>query len=416
MSAVVVVVERELEPCAGALSTLLAEAVSELAPVAAPSSNGAPVQVKFARTIPSSGPHWVKVLDGEPPQLSDGTEPMLAMSRAPRANGARVERALPYAEVGSWACARMRRSDLEALAGPALGRDRIPRLADVPHSTREGLRRCARAVTGTRVGVALGGAGAWGYAGAALMLELVERGIPIDLVGGASSGALIGAYYCVGGTRGIERIVRRGPELARSMWRMAWSSSIVERGVDADLGGARLEALEIPLLPIVTNLAKHRAEVVVEGTCGLGVRASVSAPGLFAPTFIDEHRYVDGAVTDNVPTALVESMGAGLVISGNLLPAAKATRARRGVLGRLGDLTDAFHLLVHEAGNPEPGERRLTYAPAAASLPLARTFRYDEAARVTDAARRDPRLADVVDEASRRWRSMRAPRGGQLGS
>jgi NTE family protein len=274
------------------------------------------------------------------------------------------------------------------------------------------------------VGVALGGAGAWGYGGAALVFELLDRGVPVDLVAGSSSGALLGAYYCAAGRAGLEQIILRGPELARSMWTMALTSSLVELAVDADLGDARLESLEVPLLPVVSNISRQRPEVVVEGNVGLGVRASVSAPGVFAPTVIGDEVYVDGAVTDNVPTALVESTGAALVVSANLLPAA-TMRHRRAPVGRLAraldplarvnDFAVAFQLLLHRAGNPERRARRVTYVPEPAELPLVRAFRYGEAARVVDAARRDPRLQRAADDAAAVWRAMRG-RSARVGS
>jgi predicted acylesterase/phospholipase RssA len=323
-------------------------------------------------------------------------------------------RVVPYADLEPWASCRAR-VDLRPHLVSA-----TPRLAQLPEASREALRRCARAITGRRVGVALGGAGAWGYAGAALILELLDRGVPIDMVAGASSGVLIGAYYCAAGKEGIERVIRRGPELARSMWMMALSSSVVEMGVDADLGGARLESLAVPLLPVVSNLALRRAEVVVEGSAALGVRASVSAPGIFAPTVIGDQTYVDGAVSDNVPTALLESVGAGLVVSGNFLPAATMRPARRrgrsrvgrvvrelDPLARVSDFAVALQLFMHMAGNAEPSPRRVTYTPEAVAFPLVRTFQYGEAERMVDAARKDPRLHEAVESAARAWERMK---------
>jgi predicted acylesterase/phospholipase RssA len=460
---IAVSVERGVDLPAAALSALLAEAFGELVPAAvveidramdpdcaladarqrgagseyvfvaidANDRRGAAIASKTSRRVvfahgdaavaPTHDPSTLRVVVGDhlAPSLAPATRGLLSMVRRRASTWSRdrdrergAVRVVAYEDLAPWAACRARLHSREHLTSAP------HHLAQLSEESRESLRRCARALTGRRVGVALGGAGAWGYAGAALILELLNRGVPIDMVAGASSGALIGAYYCAAGKEGIERVIRRGPELARSMWMMALSSSVVEMGVDADLGGARLESLDVPLLPIVSNLARRRAEVVVEGSAALGVRASVSAPGIFAPTVIGDQTYVDGAVSDNVPTALLESMGAGLVISGNFLPAAtmRPARARERArsriarvvreldpFARMNDFAVAFQLFMHNAGNAEPSPRRITYTPEAVAFPLVRTFQYGDAERMVDAARNDPRLHEAVESARRAW-------------
>ncbi|HEX7838745.1 MAG TPA: patatin-like phospholipase family protein [Kofleriaceae bacterium] len=277
---------------------------------------------------------------------------------------------------------------------------------ELPEAARRTFGRWARALTRRRVGLALGGAGAWGYASAALILELESAGVPIDLIAGSSSGALVGGYYCRAGVAGIERLIARGPEIARSMPLMLLSSAVAEYMVEADLGDARLEQLEIPLLPVATNLSRLRPEVIVEGSIGFGVRASVSAPGIFARTIAGGSIYVDGAVSDNMPVALVESMGADLVIATNPLPAAPP-RSTGGVLARLRDFTAAFELLLHVAGEREPSRRRIIYSAGPAAAPLRTTFDYGSAARlVARVTHDDPRFRAAVDASVAAWRGL----------
>jgi NTE family protein len=188
------------------------------------------------------------------------------------------------------------------------------------------------------------------------------------------------------------------------------SSAVAEYAVDADLGDARLEQLEIPLYPVATNLARLRPEVITEGSIGFGVRASVSAPGMFAPTIAGGSIYVDGAVSDNLPVALVEAMGADLVIGANPLPAA-LPRTTRGALARLHDLTTAFQLLLHVAGEREPSDRRVIYSPGPAAAPLSTTFDYGCAARlVAQLTHRDPRFRAAVDASVAAWTELSRPR------
>ncbi|CAN8020160.1 unnamed protein product, partial [Ixodes persulcatus] len=56
--------------------------------------------------------------------------------------------------------------------------------------------RLARFLTGTSIGLVLGGGGARGCAHVGMIRAIYEAGIPIDMVGGVSIGSLVGALWC----------------------------------------------------------------------------------------------------------------------------------------------------------------------------------------------------------------------------
>ncbi|VDO70653.1 unnamed protein product [Haemonchus placei] len=60
---------------------------------------------------------------------------------------------------------------------------------------RSDFARIARILTGNAIGLALGGGGARGAAHVGVLRALRERGIPVDIVGGTSIGALVGGVY-----------------------------------------------------------------------------------------------------------------------------------------------------------------------------------------------------------------------------
>ena len=309
------------------------------------------------------------------------------------------------------------RLDLPALARPALGH-----LARLPEPARRSFARWARAITWRRVGVALGGSGAWGYSHVALMRQLEARGIPIDIVGGSSSGSLMGAYYAVLGRAGLDRAIAAGPQMERLAWLSMLSSTVIDLGADAELGGVTLEELEVLFLPVATNLSHGRAEVITRSTVASAVRASSSAPGLFASTITRTGVYVDGAISDNVPVVLVERMGADLLVACNPLPppAVVSSRAETSALhdflaelnpvNRLHHLRASFEMMMHDFGDCEVSETRIVYDPPPDAGALFGTFHFGRAAALVEAVEREPRFRETIERSAEAWARLSAPR------
>lgn len=305
----------------------------------------------------------------------------------------------------------------------AVSAQREPSLARLPAATRAAFSRWARALTWRRVGVALGGSGAWGYAHVALLRALEDRGVPIDIIGGSSSGALMGAYYAVLGRPGLELAIDRGPRFSRLAMASTITSTVIDLGVETDLGDATLEDLEILLLPVATNLSHARAEVMTRSTVASAVRASASAPGFFASTITRAGLYVDGAVTDNVPVVLVERLGADLLVACNPLPPPPNVRVRQPTtpwsdflaelnpVHRLRDLMVSFELMFHDFGDCEEAEWRVVYDPPAETAPLFRTFNYAKSRDLVDEVTREPAFTATLDRCAEAWGRMSAARG-----
>jgi len=340
-----------------------------------------------------------------------------------RLGGAAIE---PQGE--PYPCARVKpewcrvRLDLSALAS-----SKSHDLSDLTDNARETFSRWGRALTRRRVGIALGGSGSWGYAHVALMQELCKHKVPIDLVGGSSSGSLMGAYYAVLGRDGLDLAIRRGQRFARMALMSTITTTIIDVAADADLGPVLLEDLEVILLPVATNLSYARAEVITRSTVGSAVRASSSAPGVFASTITRAGLYVDGAITDNVPVVLVERMGADLLLACNSLPPPPSVHvdmpatalqdfvAEFHPWNRIRDLAVSFSLMFHDFGECEDAATRVIYSPPPQLSPLFRTLEFQRATEIVDHVKGEEQFQEMIQKSMEAWSNLARARHGRGG-
>jgi predicted acylesterase/phospholipase RssA len=188
---------------------------------------------------------------------------------------------------------------------------------------QETASRWGRAVTNRQVGLALSGGGASSYKLVPLIHMLHASNVPLDVVGGVSGGALIGAYYCHSGLTGLRTCVEQGMLFGAFVAGAVMNSKSIQVKVDWDLGSSRVEDLEVRFVPLTTALhASWPPEgcVVISGTLGEAVRASGSAPLGFGRTRINGTRYADGATASLIPARAVKDYGADFVVACNSIP------------------------------------------------------------------------------------------------
>ena len=169
--------------------------------------------------------------------------------------------------------------------------------------------RLGRFLRGCAVGVVLGGGGARGFAHLGVLRALAEAGIEVDLVGGNSMGALIGAQYACGNALDAIRDQTRRFALGGERLTLPLISLVSGRRVQRDLqrmfGEIQVDALWTPFFAAACNLTKGGTTVQETGPLWRAVLASNSPAGLFPPVVHEGSLLVDGAILENVP---VEAM------------------------------------------------------------------------------------------------------------
>ncbi|MCL5059158.1 MAG: patatin-like phospholipase RssA [Candidatus Thermoplasmatota archaeon] len=177
---------------------------------------------------------------------------------------------------------------------------------------------------GCRIGLALGGGSARGWAHIGVIRALADAGIEPDIVCGTSIGALVGAAYVGGELDRLEAWVRSlRLQTVVSFLDFSLNGGLI-RG-DKLIGFFRshfvdrdMRELERPFGAVATDLQRGREVWLREGRVTDAVRASIALPGLFTPVQRDGSWLVDGGLVNPVPVSLCRAMGADLVIAVDL--------------------------------------------------------------------------------------------------
>ncbi|MEN9889092.1 MAG: family protein RssA [Pseudomonadota bacterium] len=173
-----------------------------------------------------------------------------------------------------------------------------------------------------RIGLALGGGAARGFAHVGVIQVLEEAGLSPQLVAGTSAGSLVAALYASGHSpQELRRIADTMEEAQITDWmlpllnRGALRGEALARYVNTQVGGKPIEQMKIPLGIVATDLRSGEAVTFRRGNTGSAVRASSAVPAVFQPVRIGEHEYVDGGLVAPVPVRQTREMGANFVLA-----------------------------------------------------------------------------------------------------
>jgi len=171
-----------------------------------------------------------------------------------------------------------------------------------------------------RIGLALGGGAARGFAHIGVIQVLEEQGIRPDLVVGTSAGSLVATLYASGKTGAeLATLSDAMDESAFTDWSFPGRGLIRGEGlakyVRDNTGGLRIEQMRLPLGIVATDLDSGDPILFQRGDPGVAVRASSAVPAVFQPVRIGLREYVDGGLVAPVPVRFARQMGADLVIA-----------------------------------------------------------------------------------------------------
>ncbi|HUR44450.1 MAG TPA: patatin-like phospholipase family protein, partial [Candidatus Saccharimonadales bacterium] len=200
------------------------------------------------------------------------------------------------------------------------------------------IRRMAREVTHTRVGLALSSGGARSLAHIGVIQVLEENGIEVDVIAGCSMGAYIGSVWAYGyDGETMERLARE----VEKRWGVLelidpfilprqgfLRGEKVKRRLKRSIGDVHFSELVRPLRIVATNLTTLEAHIFSTGEVATAVHASSAIPGACAPVKVGEELYVDGGISDPLPVDVLQEMGIEKIIAVNTIPTPAYLRCR----------------------------------------------------------------------------------------
>jgi len=232
-----------------------------------------------------------------------------------------------------------------------------------------------------RVGVALSGGGAKGFAHVGVLRVLEEVGLPVDYITGTSMGSIIGGLYAIGYSvdeleaiavttdwRDLfsDRVSRRQlaieSKLADGRYLLTLPLDGIKPGLPTGLiAGQKISTLferltlpyhhvsdfrnfPIPFACVATNIATGNVVVLDHGYLPEAMRASMAIPSVFTPMEIDDRLLVDGMLVRNFPVEEVKAMGADIIVGvdvGSGLSGKEELTSLAAILGQAMGFTDA---------------------------------------------------------------------------
>lgn len=203
------------------------------------------------------------------------------------------------------------------------------KLDQVPVNIHSDFARLARFLTGTSIGLVLGGGGARGCSHVGMIKAITEAGIPIDMVGGVSIGAFMGALWAQ--EMDMTPFTQKARDWAYrtiSVWHQIWditypitawfTGHAFNQGIRTNFGDKQIEDLWLPYFTVTTDITDSCPRIHRHGSLWSYVRSSMSLAGILPPLCdpVDGHYLLDGGYVNNLPAdVMYREMGAETIIA-----------------------------------------------------------------------------------------------------
>lgn len=224
-----------------------------------------------------------------------------------------------------------------------------------------------------RIGLALGGGAARGFAHIGVIKALEAQGIVPEIVVGTSAGSVVGALYASGlNGFSLQRTALQMDEATISDWALPLFSKstgvlkgeALQNYVNKAVGNRPMEKLNLRFGAVATDLKTGQPILFNRGNTGMAVRASSAVPSVFQPVSIGGKTYVDGGLVAPVPVKFTREMGADFIIAVNISSATEGA----ATASSLDVLMQTFSIMGQRLNHFELKEADVVITPALGNM------------------------------------------------
>lgn len=224
-----------------------------------------------------------------------------------------------------------------------------------------------------RIGLALGGGAARGFAHIGVIKALEAQGIYPEIVVGTSAGSVVGSLYASGlNGFALQKTAMSMDEATISDWALPWLSKssgllkgeALQNYVNKAIGNVPMEKLKLRFGAVATDLKTGQPILFNRGNTGMAVRASSAVPSVFQPVRIGNKEYVDGGLVAPVPVRFVREMGADFIIAVNISSATEGA----ATASSLDVLMQTFSIMGQRLNHFELKDADIVITPALGNM------------------------------------------------
>ena len=170
-----------------------------------------------------------------------------------------------------------------------------------------------------KIGLALGGGGARGYAHLGALKAFEEYGLKFDFIAGTSAGSLIGAFYASGWNfedmYNVARQYKRKDIRKNKIPFMTSSTEGIKEIIIENLGDINIEDMKTPFCAVAVDILSTQECLITKGNLASAVAGSCAVPGIFQPVEFEGRALADGGLQNTLPSNVPKLFGCDYVVA-----------------------------------------------------------------------------------------------------
>lgn len=156
-----------------------------------------------------------------------------------------------------------------------------------------------------KIGLALGGGGARGFAHLGVLKAFEENNISFDYVAGTSAGSLVGALHCAGLTYqqiyDIAKNLKKKDIKPGTFMFVPSKTEGLQKVIISAIGDISFQELKKPFAAVAVDLISADEIIITHGSVAKAVAGSCAVPGVFVPVEFEHMHLADGGLQNTIP-------------------------------------------------------------------------------------------------------------------